>query len=89
VQHFSANQGTHMAGPASDYHRGEMNIQEQAATFDAFIGMSKWGSLAVIVGVLFATLWFCTGTGFLGSAAASVVVLVVGLVVLGKKAAAH
>ncbi|MCK5908923.1 MAG: aa3-type cytochrome c oxidase subunit IV, partial [Caulobacter sp.] len=30
---------------AGDYHRGEMDISEQAATYAAFGKMTKWGSL--------------------------------------------
>ena len=75
---------------AGDYHRGEMDIQEQAATFAAFNGMTKWGSLAVATLLLFITLLFCTPTGFVGSAIAAVVLLVVGILALREKpATAH
>ncbi|MBC7166381.1 aa3-type cytochrome c oxidase subunit IV [Phenylobacterium sp.] len=81
-----------MGEQASDYHRGEMDIHEQKATFDLFIGLTKWGSLAVIAGVLFLTLFFCTGAGFIGAAASAVVVTAIGVLVLRAKpeaAAAH
>jgi len=79
-----------MAGP-SDYHRGEMDIAEQTATFHLVMGMTKWGSLVIAVGVLFFTLLFCVpGAGFFGAAAASAVLLVAGIVFLREKpAAAH
>jgi hypothetical protein len=32
---------------AGDYHRGEMDIHEQAATFAALASMTKWGSLGI------------------------------------------
>ncbi|MES2721653.1 MAG: aa3-type cytochrome c oxidase subunit IV, partial [Pseudomonadota bacterium] len=32
---------------ASEYHRGEMDISEQVATFHLFNGLTKWGSLAL------------------------------------------
>lgn len=70
---------------AGDYHRGEMDIQEQAATYDAFGKMTKWGSLAISVLLLFITLLFCTPVGFIGSAIASVVLLALGVVLLKEK----
>ena len=57
-----------MAKAPTDYHRGEMDIQEQTATYSAVMAMTKWGSLALTSVLLFVILWFCTGTGFLGSA---------------------
>lgn len=70
---------------AGNYHRGEMDIQEQAATYDAFGKMTKWGSLAISVLLLFFTLLFCTSAGFIGSAIASIVLLVLGVVLLKEK----
>jgi len=70
---------------AGDYHRGEMDIQEQAATYEAFGKMTKWGSLAVAVLLLFITLLFCTPAGFIGSAIAAVVLLGLGIVSLKEK----
>lgn len=75
---------------AGDYQRGEMDIQEQAATFAAFNGMTKWGSLAVSVLLLFITLLFCTKAGFVGSAIPAVVLLAGGIFFLrDKPATAH
>ena len=74
-----------MAGDHSDYQRGHMDIAEQAATFDLVMGLTKWGSLAVAVGVLFFTLLFCTATGFLGSAAFAFVLLAAGIFFLRSK----
>ena len=71
---------------AGDYHRGEMDIQEQAATYDAFGKMTKWGSLAVAVLVTFFTLLFCTPAGFIGAAITAVVMTVLGVVFLREKA---
>jgi hypothetical protein len=70
---------------AGDYHRGEMDIHEQAATYAAFGKMTKWGSLAVATLLLFITLLFCTPTGFVGSAIAAVVLLAVGVFALKEK----
>ena len=74
-----------MAGPASDYHRGEMDIQEQVATFHLFNGMTKWGSLAVAALVLLLALWFCTPAGFGGGFIAAAILVVVGVVLLREK----
>jgi hypothetical protein len=79
-----------MAGPAGDYTRGEMDIQEQVSTYKAFLALSKWGSLVLAVGILFFALLFSTQTGFVGSAAAAFVVLVIGFLLLrSKPKAAH
>lgn len=70
---------------AGDYHRGEMDIHEQAATYAAFGKMTKWGSLTAAVLLLFLTLVFCTPAGFIGSAIAAVVLLALGIVLLREK----
>jgi hypothetical protein len=66
-----------MANPASDYHRGEMDIHEQVSTFHAFIGMSKWFCLALASVLVFvasfprrSAVWCCWSSAF--SACASV-----------------
>lgn len=80
-----------MAGPAhTEYHRGEMDIHEQSRTYHSFLVLSKWGSLAIIVGVLFFSLLFAVGVGFIGAAATAIVVLVLGIIGLReKKKTAH
>ena len=70
---------------AGDYHRGEMDIAEQNATFHLVMGMTKWGSLVIAAGVLFFSLLFCTQTGFLGSAAYTLGLVVVGFLLLRDK----
>lgn len=70
---------------AGDYHRGEMDIQEQAATYAAFGAMTKWGSLAVAVLLLTITLWFCTSAGFIGGLIGGVVLAALGVVFLREK----
>ena len=64
-----------MADPhhASDsYVRGSQEISEQETTFDAFMGLTKWGALAVACVLVFLTLWFHPGgtfvAGFIGAA---------------------
>lgn len=75
---------------AGDYNRGEMDIHEQSATFEAFGKMTKWGSLAIAVLLLTITLWFCTAAGFIGGVIPGVVLAVVGVVFLREKpASAH
>ena len=75
---------------AGDYQRGEMDIHEQSATFEAFGKMTKWGSLAVAVLLLTITLWFCTAAGFIGGVIPGVVLAVLGVVFLREKpATAH
>jgi hypothetical protein len=79
-----------MAGQASDYHRGDMDIHEQVSTFHLVMGLTKWGSLHVAAVVLFLTLWFCTSAGFLGALIAAVVVFALGVLLLrGGKAEGH
>jgi hypothetical protein len=74
-----------MSEHASDYSHGQMDIAEQAASFDLFIKFTKWGSLAVAVIVLWATLMFCTSTGFVGAVVASLILLAAGVYVLREK----
>lgn len=80
-----------MAGDSSDYHRGNMDIAEQTATFHLVMGMTKWGSLYISAALLFFVLLFCTATGFVGSAISAVVMVVLGTLLLRDKktAAAH
>ena len=75
-----------MAGHATDESQGQMDIGEQTASFDLFVRFTKWGSLAVAAMVLWATLMFCTSTGFVGSVVAALVVLAIGIAVLRDKA---
>jgi thiamine transporter ThiT len=75
---------------AGDYHRGEMDIHEQASTYVAFGNMTKWGSLAISVLLLTITLWFCTPAGFVGGLIPGIVLAVLGVVFLREKpASAH
>ena len=71
-----------MAGPASDYHRGEMDIAEQTATFALVMGITKWGSLVIAAALLALVIRFCTGAGFLPGAIAGVVALAAGILLL-------
>ena len=71
-----------MAGQASDYHRGEMDIQEQVATFQLVMGMTKWGSLILASLLLFFVMWFCTSFGFVGGLVSGIVLATLGVVLL-------
>lgn len=73
-----------MAEHTSDYHHGEMDIHEQAATFSAVMTATKWASLYLVSGILAAVLWFCTDTGFLGGLVSALVVVVLGTLLLRK-----
>ena len=74
-----------MAGPASDYHRGDMDISEQRSTYHLVMGMTKWGSLILAAVLLALTIWFCTDAGFLAGLVSAIVVAVVGVLVLREK----
>jgi len=76
-----------MAEHASDYTHGQMDIRQQQGSFDIFLKMTKWGSLAVAVAVLFATIWFCTDGGFLGGLVPSLVLMALGIFFLREKPA--
>jgi hypothetical protein len=76
-----------MAGKASEYHHGEMDVHAQQQTFHSVMTMTKWASLAIAVGVLFLTLWFCTAAGLGTAFISAVVLLVVGFVALRQRAA--
>jgi len=67
---------------ASEYHRGDMDIEEQTSTYHLFVNLAKWGSLALAALLIFITLWFCTATGFLGSFAVGLIVSVGGFLVM-------
>ncbi len=75
-----------MAGQPSEYHRGEMDIHAPQSTFHLVMGMTKWGSLAVVSGVLFLTLWFCTAVGFLTAFGSGIVLVAVGVFALRERA---
>jgi hypothetical protein len=79
-----------MSDHALDHRRGDMDIAEQTSTFHFVMGMTKWGSLAIAALVLLLVLWFCTPAGFMGAAAADVVLVALGVLLLReRKEAAH
>lgn len=52
---------------SQEYHRGEMDIHAQKATWDGFMVGSVWGSLIIIMTVGYATLAIAIGLPWLVS----------------------
>jgi hypothetical protein len=74
---------------ADDYQRGTQEISEQRSTYALFMGMAKWGALAVACAVLFLTVSFMYGGSLVAGFIAAIVVAVVGVFVLKSEPAAH
>lgn len=74
---------------ADDYERGTQEISEQRSTYALFMGMAKWGSLAVACAVLFLTVAFMYGGSIMGGLIAAIIVAVIGFFALKSKPAAH
>ena len=70
---------------ASEYHRGDMDISEQVATFNLFNGMTKWGSLSIAALMVLLVVWFCPPAGFLAGFISAAVLTVLGVVFLREK----
>ena len=64
------------------YVRGSQEISEQVSTFDAFVGLTKWGSLVIAATLMFLTIWFQPGGSFIAAAITAVVLLMVGFLAL-------
>ncbi|RSB47305.1 aa3-type cytochrome c oxidase subunit IV [Brevundimonas sp. 357] len=62
-----------------------MNITEQAGTWTLFMGLTKWLSLATAVLILFLTVWFAVGAGFIPAFISGVVLSVAGFFMLRSK----
>jgi len=78
-----------MTETASDYHRGEQDIHAQQSTFHAVMAATKWAIVALAAGIVFLTLWFCTGAGFFNALIAAVIIIVVGIVAFRERPSAH
>jgi Bacterial aa3 type cytochrome c oxidase subunit IV len=74
-----------MAGQASDYHRGDMDIHEQVETFHLVMNITKWGSLTLASLLLLLVLWFCTPAGFVTGLISGGVVAAIGFIILRSK----
>ena len=79
----------HHAESHDAYVRGSQEISEQASTFHAFIGRSKWGSLGIAAVLMFLTLAFQPGGSLVGGAITAVVILVAGWFLLKSPKASH
>lgn len=52
-----------LAHSSDAYHRGDMNIDEQKATYHAVYDMIKWCSLGTAALLTVPIVWFCTDLG--------------------------
>lgn len=76
-----------MAGPASkdsDYIRGDMSVAEHEKTYLGFLSLAKWCSLGLATIVLFFTMWLYPRGNFMGAAAATFVLLAIGIYFLSR-----
>ncbi|EGF95277.1 aa3-type cytochrome c oxidase subunit IV [Brevundimonas diminuta] len=64
-----------------------MNISEQAWTWSLFMGLTKWLSLATAVLILFLTVWFAVGAGFVPAFISGAALSVAGYFMLKSKKA--
>jgi thiamine transporter ThiT len=78
-----------MDASSSDYHHGDQDPSAQVATFHAFVGLTKWGSLAISVAILMLSLWFCTGAGFFAGLISGIVLLALGIIFLRSKSSSE
>jgi hypothetical protein len=74
-----------MAGPASDYHRGDQDIAEQRSTYHLIMAGTKWGSLYLGAAILLLVVWFCTDAGFMSALISAIVLIVIGTLVMREK----
>ncbi|MGV3578491.1 aa3-type cytochrome c oxidase subunit IV [Brevundimonas sp.] len=68
----------HADHDADAYVHGAMTIEEQTSTYALFMGMAKWGSLAIAALLLFLTLWFMPAGSFFTGLIGAVVLFVAG-----------
>lgn len=61
-----------------DYVRGSQEISEQVSTFHLFMGMAKWGSLAIAALLTLLTIWFMPNGNFFAGFLVAVVMVVAG-----------
>jgi aa3 type cytochrome c oxidase subunit IV len=78
-----------MAEPALNYHRGEQDIHEQQGTFHHVLVGTKWATLHLAVLIVFLTLWFCTGAGFLNALISAIVLAAIGIFALHERKPSH
>ncbi len=78
-----------MADTASDYHRGDQDIQAQQETFHSVMVASKWSIVALAAGIAFLTLWFCTPVGFFSALVTGLIIVAIGVFALRERPSAH
>jgi hypothetical protein len=61
------------------YVHGHMDISQNEQTYRGFMAACKWLSLHVLALILFFTLWFAAGVGFLGALVATIIFTAVGI----------
>lgn len=71
---------------ADEYTRGEMDISEHKATFDGVMQVSVFSTLIIGLAVLYLTLVFGGGIGWINSLIVSVIVAVAGGVAMKQGA---
>jgi len=70
----------------SDYVHGKMDIHQNQSTYALFGNLTKWGSLAVAVVLVFIVLLTCVpSAGFMTAAIVAIVLAFLGWVLLKKK----
>ena len=74
-----------MAGKASAYHRGDMDIHEQVATFHLVMGITKWGCVGLAAILAWLVLWFCTSAGFWAGLVTAAVIVGLGVTLLRSR----
>lgn len=77
----------HADHDAEAYQHGKMEITEQASTYDLFIRLAKWSSLAVACAILFLVVWFQPNGSFIAGLISMVVLAVIGFFALKSKPA--
>lgn len=66
-----------MAAEHSDYEHGSMPVDAQAGTFKGFMGLTMYGGAFIVIVLLFPTLFYGTGLGWLPALVTSLIVGVV------------
>lgn len=74
---------------AQAYLRGSQEINEQRATFDLFMGLAKWGSLAIACVLTWLTIWFMPNGSLFAGFITAAVLAVAGFFFLKSPKKAH
>ncbi|MBA4801413.1 MULTISPECIES: aa3-type cytochrome c oxidase subunit IV [Euryhalocaulis] len=60
------------------YVHGEMDVSQHNMTYRGFMAACKWLSLIIGAHIVFFTVWFGVGAGFIAAAASTVIMVVAG-----------